>query len=69
MDSLLLTDPLKVLKTIAVDAIEKEVSDLYNKMDLCRSNDLISCVWWYTFELETFYTSDPIVEYSQQGRR
>ena len=43
--SLLLTDPLKVLKTIAVDAIEKELSDRYNKMDLCCSyNDLISCV-------------------------
>ena len=30
--SLLLTDPLKVLKTIVVDAIEKEVvSDRYNE--------------------------------------
>ena len=31
LDPLLLTDPLKVLKTIAVDAIEKEVSDRYNE--------------------------------------
>ena len=44
LDSFLLTDPLKLLKTIAVDAIEKEVSDRINKMDLCCSNDLISCV-------------------------
>ena len=30
LDSLLLTDPLKVLKTIVVDAIEEEVSDRYD---------------------------------------